>query len=163
MAIGDELQKLNELRQNGALSDEEFQRAKQTLLDPQGPAGRQQGGGTLAHWSSDINTWSMFIHLSQLCGFVIPVAGLVVPIVLWQIKKNESWIIDRHGRIVANWMISALIYALICVVLYFVIIGVFLLMALGVCCILFAIIGGIKAQNGEFWPYPMSINFFPIN
>ncbi|MGA2060305.1 MAG: DUF4870 domain-containing protein [Thermoguttaceae bacterium] len=27
-------------------------------------------------------------------------------------------------------------------------------------CIIFPIVGGIKAKNGELWKYPLSIQFF---
>ncbi len=103
--------------------------------------------------------WAIFLHLSLLAGFVLPLAGLVAPIVIWQIKKADMPEIDTHGKIVLNWMISALIYALIFFVLSFVLIGIPLLIALAVISIIFPIIGGIKANNGEVWKYPLSIGF----
>jgi uncharacterized Tic20 family protein len=27
--------------------------------------------------------WAMFLHLSQFAGYIIPLAGLVVPIIIW--------------------------------------------------------------------------------
>ena len=105
----------------------------------------------------------MFIHFSQFFGYVVPLAGLVVPVVLWQIKKNDSEIIDKHGKIVTNWIISVIIYAIVFSLLCFIIIGIPLLFALAVVGIVFPIIGGIKANNGEVWPYPLSIKFFQID
>lgn len=165
MAIADELQKLNELRQSGVLSEQEFQQAKDSLLRQQNqPPAPQPGVGYASSPTTNVNQWCMFIHLSQLCGFVVPFAGLVVPIVLWQMKKNESPVIDKHGKIVVNWMITSLIYWVISFVLMFVVIGVFLMLALVAVCVVFAIIGGLKAQNGEFWPYPGTIvKFFPTD
>ena len=37
-----------------------------------------------------------------------------------------------------------------------------MLIALGVVGIVFPVIGGLKAQKGELWPYPMSYPFFPV-
>ena len=103
--------------------------------------------------------WAMLLHLSQFAGYVIPMAGLVVPIVIWQMKKEELPALDIHGKIVANWIISALIYGAIFIVLSFVLIGIPLLMVLGVLGIAFPIIGALKANEGHTWKYPLSINF----
>jgi len=105
--------------------------------------------------------WAMFLHLSLLAGCVVPMAGLVAPIVIWQIKKTELPGIDAHGKVVMNWLLSALIYSVVSFILIFVfLIGIPLLLALGVLSIVFPIIGGIKANNGELWKYPLSIPFF---
>ena len=63
--------------------------------------------------------------------------------------------VDTH-----RWIISAAIYAAVCFILVFLFIGVPLLMVLGVLAIAFPIVGGIKANNGEVWKYPLSIQFF---
>jgi uncharacterized Tic20 family protein len=102
--------------------------------------------------------WAMFLHLSQLAGYIIPLVGLIAPIVIWQMKKDEYPILDEHGKAVVNWIISELIYGAICFVLVFIVIGFPMLMVLGILAVVFPIIGGIKANNGELWHYPMAIN-----
>ncbi len=102
--------------------------------------------------------WAMFLHLSQLAGFIIPLVGLVAPIIIWQTQKAEYPILDEHGKAVINWIISELIYGAICFVLIFVVIGFPMLMILGILGVVFPIIGGIKANNGELWQYPLTIN-----
>jgi len=104
-------------------------------------------------------TWGMVLHLSMLAGFVIPFAGLIAPIVIWQVKKNDLPEIDAHGRTAVNWIISACIYGVICFVLCFLLIGIPMMIVLGALCIVFPIIAGLKANNGEVWKYPMSIRF----
>ena len=103
--------------------------------------------------------WAMFVHFSVLAGFVVPFAGLIVPIILWQIKKDELPEIDVHGKIVVNWLISAIIYGAVGMLLTFILIGIPLLFALAALCIVFPVIGGIKANNGEVWKYPLTIQF----
>lgn len=152
MNLADELQKLNELRQSGALSEQEFQKAKENLLEQNRPAQPVCG--------VDSNTWGVIMHLSQFCAYLLPLAGIVVPLILWQVKKNESAIIDRHGKIVMNWVLTELILAFIFVMLIFVVIGIPLLVVLGILGVVFPIIGAIKAANGEVWPYPCSFRFF---
>lgn len=101
--------------------------------------------------------WAMFLHLSQLGGFLLPLLGLIAPIVIWQTQKERYPQLDAHGKAVVNWIISELIYGAICFVLAFVVIGIPLLFILGVVAIIFPIIGGIRASNGELWQYPMTM------
>ena len=101
--------------------------------------------------------WAMILHFSILTGFVIPLAGLIAPIVIWQLKKTEIPALDAHGKVVVNWMISAAIYACVGLLLTLIVIGMPLLVVLGILFIVFPIIGGIKANNGELWKYPLSI------
>ena len=102
--------------------------------------------------------WAMFLHLSQLAGFILPLLGLIAPIIIWQTQKAEFPILDAHGKAVVNWIISELIYGAIGFVLVFVVIGIPILAVLGILGIVFPIIGGLKANNGELWHYPMTIN-----
>lgn len=159
MGLAEEIAKLDELRHRGAVSQEEYERIKATLIsNPQ-----QAGDGSEGRRSPserDINMWGLFLHLSQFCGYVVPLAGYVAPIVIWQIKKEDSPTIDAHGRVVVNWLISELIYLAVCIPLLFVGIGFLGLIALAVLGIIFPLVGGIKANDGEVWPYPLSIRFF---
>ena len=107
------------------------------------------------------NQTAMLLHLSQLLGHTaIPVLGWLVPILIWQFKKNEMPGIDAHGKSVANWMLTELIAGVIFGFLCFFLIGFPLLFALYILGIIFPIIGGIKANNGEVWDYPLTIKFF---
>jgi len=162
MNIADELQKLQQMHESGALSDAEFIRAKQAVLDSPSPPPTTASGSTQdaeASREQQTRQWAMILHLSLLAGHVVPLAGLVVPIVIWNLKKEELPGIDVHGKVVVNWIISAVIFAAICIPLIFVVVGIPLLIALGIVGIIFPIIGGIKASNGEVWKYPLAISF----
>ena len=108
----------------------------------------------------ELKLWSTLLHLSLLAGLVIPLGGLVVPVVIYILKKDELPGLEAHWHVVLNWLISALIYFVVCFSLFIVVIGVFLMWALGLLCLIFPIIGAIKANDGEVWPYPLSIRFF---
>jgi len=163
MSKAEEIERLEELRRSGTLTDEEFETAKAEVLDGRPAAGDGLGlGGTIDKIVTDENQWAMMIHFSQLLGYIVPVLGLVVPIVLWQVKKDTSRSIDQHGRVVTNWIITEVIFLFISVAASFILIGVPMLMALAVVMIVFPIMGGIKANKGELWPYPMSFVFFPL-
>jgi uncharacterized Tic20 family protein len=102
----------------------------------------------------------MTLHLSQFAGYIIPVAGIVAPIIIWQVKKDQLPELDEHGRIVCNWMLSAFIYFGISFLLMIVVIGIPMLWVMGALAVIFPIVGALKASNGEAWPYPGSIRFF---
>ena len=120
----------------------------------------QANPAELTQHDRDARQWAMFLHLSVLAGTIVPVAGWVAPIVIWQIKKDELPEIDEHGRIVVNWMISAAIYFAVSFLLIFVIVGFPLVAVLTIISVVFPVIGGIKASKGEIWPYPMSLRIF---
>ena len=105
----------------------------------------------------ETNQWAMFIHFSILAGWAIPLAGLVVPILLWQLKKDDLPGIVPHAHIVLNWIISSLVYAFICLILSIIVIGAFGFVLLGLVTVIYAIVGGIKANEGEVWEYPGTI------
>jgi len=101
----------------------------------------------------------LFLHLSQLASLFVPVLGIVIPILIWQTQKDKIPALDAHGKMVVNWMISELIYCVISVVLMFVLIGFLTMLGVIVLGIVFPIIGAVKANNGEFWEYPLTIKF----
>lgn len=101
----------------------------------------------------------MFLHLSQLLNLIIPLGGIIAPIALWQMKKDEMPGLDEHGKMVTNWLISSFIYLVVSGVLSIVLIGFLGLFAVMIMGIVFPIIGGIKANNGELWNYPLTIKF----
>ncbi len=104
--------------------------------------------------------WAMYIHFAQLLNMLFPFAGLVAVIVMWQIKKEESSYIDKHGKIVLNWMLSYFLYGIVCLLLVYVGVGIVLLLLLKIAIFILAIVGGVKANDGIVWEYPLSIHFF---
>ncbi|MEQ1827648.1 MAG: DUF4870 domain-containing protein [Pirellula sp.] len=101
--------------------------------------------------------WAMFMHLSLLLNFIIPLGGVVAPIVMWQMKKDELPGVDQHGKNIVNFIISMFIYSIVSFILTFVVIGVFLFFLLLIAVIVLPIIAGIKANNGETWKYPLTL------
>lgn len=114
-------------------------------------------------WGMELKSYLLLMHLSQFAGYVIPMAGLVLPIVMWATNKDQSKDIDDHGKVILNWLFSALIYFALCFVLTFILVGVLGFIVLGICGLVFAIIGAIKANDGILWKYPLSIQFFKVD
>ncbi len=165
MNVADELLKLQRLHESGALNDDEYSLAKSKLLNSQPgvpppiPGQWPATGMSVEEREQQTKLWGLFLHLSIFAGYVVPIAGLVAPIIIWQLKKDELPDIDTHGKNAINWIISHIIYAVVCGILVLVLIGIPLLIALGVVSIIFPIVAAIKANKGEVWKYPMTITF----
>jgi uncharacterized Tic20 family protein len=101
----------------------------------------------------------LFLHISQLANIILPPAGIIIPIVIWQTQKDKMPALDAHGKMVTNWLISSLIYWVVSGVLAIVLVGFLGMLALIIMGIVFPIMGAIKANNGEFWEYPLTIKF----
>jgi uncharacterized Tic20 family protein len=117
----------------------------------------QGTGQTAPVRDSETNKWAMFLHFSILASWAIPIAGLVIPIIIWQLKKDELPGIVPHAHIVLNWIVTSIVYAVICMVLMLVVIGFLGFIALGIVTVIYAIVGGLKANDGEVWEYPGTI------
>jgi uncharacterized Tic20 family protein len=122
-----------------------------------------QAGGEL---SKDVRMWAMFCHLAGLAGFVIPVvlSGIVAPLIVWQIKKDEHPFIDEHGREALNFQISMSLYAIIGSVACLItcvgaILIPFLVGGVYIVDLVFLLIAAVKANNGERYRYPLAIRF----
>ncbi len=160
MSLSDEIERLAQLRASGAMTEAEFAAAKQRLINGEPPAPPPpMPNQTLRSLDTEKN-WVLALHLSQFAGYVVPFAGLVVPILIWQLKKADLPVLDPHGKVVANWLISACIYGLCAIPLLFIGVGFLVLITLGILGVVFPILGAIKASEGTVWPYPLSIAFF---
>lgn len=102
----------------------------------------------------------MFTHLSQLLDFVTGIGGFIVPLIIWLVKKDEIFDMDRHGKAIINFRISMFLYLLICIpfVLLFGL-GLLGFIVIGLFYIIFPIINAVRASNNQQPNYPLSIKF----
>ena len=114
--------------------------------------------------SNQARMWNMWCHLSALAGFVIPFGNVLGPLLVWQIKKNEFPSVVEHGKAALNFQLTVLIVLLPITVLMLLLIAFcigFLLIPVGgilwLAGLVFAVIAGIKANNGEAYRYPWSL------
>ncbi len=159
-----QIEKLNELREKGLITEEEYQQAKARILGAQEKA-KETSSSTELQPRTILNTnnydYAMAMHLTQFCSWLIPLLGLVVPLIMWQSKKDDPYV-DEQGKVVMNWLFSSLIYAVVSVILCFVLIGFVLLAILFICSVVFTIMGAIDANKGIIKNYPLTIKFFNV-
>lgn len=113
-----------------------------------------------------VRLWNMLCHLSALAGLLaIPFANVLAPLIVWLIKKNEIPSVEIHGKAAVNFQLTIVIATLVtfavAFALSFVCIGIVLFSVPGVifaCGMVFAVIAGIKANEGQEYKYPYSLN-----
>jgi len=113
--------------------------------------------------------YSSITHLSGFAGWFFPFGNVIAPLVLWSAKKNDSSYINTHGKAAVNFQLSLILYGFLLLILFVPI--AILTLGLGVLAILLGIIpavilkivliinASIKANNGEFYTYPFTIEF----
>ena len=103
---------------------------------------------------SDEKLWIVLSHLSVFLG-----VGILLPLIVYLVKKDESAAIAFHAKEALNFHISVCIYALVCLPLLIVIIGFPLLIGLGVATMVFAIVAAVQGAEGREYRYPLTIRF----
>lgn len=159
----EKLKKLEELKTNGTLTEEEFQREKERILNEEtrqiGQTGQAPASTKQPLFGLQENAYLMLMHLSQFAGWILPGLGFVLPIAMWLTNKDENENVDKHGKNILNFTISYFIYAAISGILVIIAIGLALLAVLGVVVTIVIIIAAVKAYNNEYWDYPLTIKF----
>lgn len=102
---------------------------------------------------------AMILHL---CGFLNGMLPIVVPLIIWLLKREESDFIDKHGKAALNFQISVIIISILAVlfIIFTFGLGTFFVAPLAIIFvllyILFIIRAAIAAHKGQYYTYPIS-------
>lgn len=100
---------------------------------------------------------AVWIHISPLLAMLVAgPLGVVAPLVIWLVRREQSSFVDDHGREVMNMMLTSLVYGLLCIT----VVAVPFVLVWGVITVISLIRGAIAAGNDEYFRYPMIIRFF---
>ena len=99
--------------------------------------------------------------LAHLLSFVAAYLflGFVAPLIVLLVFGPRSAYVRAHAVESLNFNLTWLLYAIIGVVLAFLLIGIPILIALGIAYLVLVIIASVRANNGEFFRYPLTIRF----
>jgi hypothetical protein len=143
---------------------------------PQEPAGGQPPGlGQPASWQQPVSgeapgapagygvteterNWAIAAHLGCFLA-AYAALGLLAPLAVLLFKGGSSAFVRRHAVESLNFQISVLIYAAVCALLVFLLIGIPLLFALGAFYLVVVIVGSVKASRGQDYRYPLTFRF----
>ncbi|GAA1835518.1 DUF4870 domain-containing protein [Agromyces salentinus] len=102
---------------------------------------------------NDEKLWATLVHIGGIFfGFIPALIGYLV-------LKDRGPFVRAHTATALNFQITMTIASIIAALLWLVIIGFFLSIAIVVVVVVFSIIAAVKANQGQPYTYPLSIKF----
>jgi uncharacterized Tic20 family protein len=109
----------------------------------------------------DSRTWGMMAHLSGIVASILTglLGGWIGPLIIWLVKKEDSAFVNDQGKEALNFQITLVIGYIIAYGITLVTCGLLfpVLFVPLILQIVFGIIASLKANNGEYYRYPMNI------
>ncbi|ROQ41203.1 hypothetical protein EDF46_0579 [Frondihabitans sp. PhB188] len=124
-----------------------------------GQSGQAPYGGTPGYQPpqplrpEDEKLWATLIHIGGIpFGFIPALIGYLV-------LRDRGPFIKEHTRVALNFQITMAIAYAVGAVLTAVVIGGFIIFAVLVVNVIFSIIAAVAANRGQYYKYPLSIEF----
>ena len=105
----------------------------------------------------DERNLALLSHIGTLAGYLVGFGHILVPLLIWLLKKDESEFVRRNAVESLNFQISMTIWFIISAILVFVLIGIPMLVVLGIIDLVCIILATIRASHGETYRYPLTI------
>src|SRR5690348_2962020 len=100
--------------------------------------------GKLGVEDKDAQFWAMLCHLSALTMYFTAIGGILGPLVVWLVKRNDYPIVDDQGKESVNFQISMLLYHLIAAIGFLCVVGIPVFICLTVANIVLVIIASVQ-------------------
>lgn len=118
---------------------------------PPPPANPYQQSNPLS--PSDEKLWATLIHIGGIFFSFVPA------LIGYLILKDKGPFVREHTATALNFQITMAIAYVVGSILTFVVIGIFILIAVWVVTIIFSIMAAVKANQGQPYTYPLAIKF----
>ncbi|KQZ08136.1 DUF4870 domain-containing protein [Agromyces fucosus] len=102
---------------------------------------------------ADEKLWATLIHIGGIFFSFVP--ALIGYLVL----KDKGPFVREHTATALNFQITMAIAYVVSYVLWLILIGWLITIAIGIVVIVFSIIAAVKANQGQPYTYPLSIKF----
>ena len=113
-----------------------------------------------------VRRWASACHLSAVVLFFVPFAPILLPAIIWYMKRDDHFYIDEQGREAVNFQLSMTLYGMIVFVvlkvLKWIFIGYFFVwvpVLIYIAQLMLALVGALRAYDGEKFRYPFAIPF----
>jgi uncharacterized Tic20 family protein len=118
------------------------------------------GAPTPGYANSDEKTWALVAHFGGAAGALIGLGtgGWIGPLVALVAKGNESPTVRANAVAALNFQLLCSIVAIVGWITTCLLIGFIIWPIAMIAGILFGVLGGIKANEGQFYKYPFNIN-----
>lgn len=87
------------------------------------------------------------------------IAGFLVPLIIYLLKRDESAFVRDHAKESLNFQLTLLIAYVIGFLLIFMVIGIILLPLIGLIQLVLVVIATINAADNKLYRYPFCIRF----
>ncbi|HJN42866.1 MAG: DUF4870 domain-containing protein [Vicinamibacterales bacterium] len=97
-------------------------------------------------------------HLSGLAGYVVPLGGVIVPIIIWMVKSEAAVIAGvAKQALLLNLIVFVLFVATFMLWITIILIPVVIMfwIAMALAALALPIVGAIKASQGDYYRYPV--------
>ena len=115
-------------------------------------------GTTVIPIAPEDRTMAALTHLSGLSGYIIPFGGVLVPIIIWMMKKDVPLIsaIARQAVLlnVAVFIAFCLAWILLLTLILFPV-SILIWFVFGIAAVALPIMGALKANDGAYFKYPV--------
>jgi uncharacterized protein len=115
-------------------------------------------GTTMIPISPQDRGMAIMTHLSGLAGYIIPFGGVLVPIIIWMVKKDVPLIsaIARQAVILNVAVFLAFcLSAILWITLVLIPAVILFWCVIGLAAVLLPIVGAVKANDGIYFKYPV--------
>jgi uncharacterized Tic20 family protein len=102
-------------------------------------------------------TLAALTHLSGLAGYIVPLGGVLVPIVIWMVNRDSPMITGiAKQALLLNLAAFVLVATAIVLIITIILIPLVILfcVCLGIAVVVLPIVGALKAHNGVYYRYP---------
>ncbi|MFJ4073811.1 MULTISPECIES: DUF4870 domain-containing protein [unclassified Curtobacterium] len=123
---------------------------------PQNPNGPQYPGGYTPPQPMSPEDQRLWATLTHIGGIFF---NFVAPLVAYLVLRDRGGFIREHTRVALNFHITVAIAYVACGVLSVVVIGLVLFPIVAVLTVVFGILAAVAANRGQFYRYPLSIEF----
>ncbi len=102
----------------------------------------------------------MLCHVAGFGGYLLPLAGsIVLPMILWLIKRDDHPFIDDQGREALNFQLTLIVFYIVAGILVLLLVGFLFLLLIPLYQIVMIIVAAVKSHGGERFRYPLTIRF----
>jgi uncharacterized Tic20 family protein len=107
--------------------------------------------------SKEERNWAMLAHLSALLVYPTLIGGIVGPLVIWLIRKDDMTFAADQAKETLNFQITVYLIGLVCGILFLILIGFVLMGLLVLTHVILTIVAAVKASEGVAYRYPFNL------
>ena len=113
---------------------------------------------TVTSIAPEERTLAALTHLSGLAGYIVPLGGVLVPIIIWAVKSESKVVssIAKQALLLNVCVFLAIaVTAILWITIILIPVVVLFWVLLGLTAIALPIVGAIKAFEGTYYRYPV--------